>query len=80
MTLSLPIPWADFHRAGHPPAFAHGQPDECPLCPLDPCPACGGERDLASLRFCPSCRRLGSAALTDGRMAVRPPTLERSTR
>jgi hypothetical protein len=31
-TIPLPIPWYDFHQAGHPPAFAYGQPDPCPLC------------------------------------------------
>jgi hypothetical protein len=31
-TISLPIPWADFHRGNHPPAFAYGQPEVCPIC------------------------------------------------
>lgn len=31
-TVPLPIPTADWHRAGHPPAFSFGQPDPCPLC------------------------------------------------
>ena len=36
-TIPLPIPWIDFHRGGHPPAFAYGQPQVCPFC--------GRERD-----------------------------------
>lgn len=31
-TISLPIPWADYHRGGHPWAFSYGQPDPCPCC------------------------------------------------
>ena len=32
-TIPLPLPWIDWHRAGHPPAFAGGnKAEDCPFC------------------------------------------------
>lgn len=72
-TLSLPIPWADFHRAGHPPAFAYGQPEVCPLCPK--LCVCGhaadwhsyeGSRDCEHDGECECCAFLAANSHGDG--------------
>lgn len=31
-TVSLPLPYVDYHRGRHPWAFSYGQPDPCPFC------------------------------------------------
>lgn len=62
-TVPLPIPTADWHRNGHPPAFAFGQPDPCPLCRAYYF-GCYG-RQLGHMTWLPRMRGIGFHATED---------------